>query len=267
MKCPNCGTTNPDGASFCSVCNTSFDTLPPGPLQPDQTVPAQPQTSGLAIASLVLGIISLILCFLGIFPAIIGLILGCVAIGIINSQPNQMKGKELAISGIIISIIGIFLGLIPLFITFMMPTLGKIRDQAWHVQCASQLSIIGKAIVMYSNDYNDQFPLTLEVLIETTDLDPKNLVCPSNKNPEGQCSYIYRGNDLTAASPTDMILAYDKYDNHEGETRNVLYAGFNVERIEEEDFAQAIDHDNELRRQMGLPEKPLEEPEGLSDEE
>lgn len=258
MKCPNCGTINPDDTSFCSVCNTSFETSPPVPLQPDQMVPAQPKTSGLAIASLVLGIISLILCSLGLFPAIIGLILGCVAIGIINSQPNQMKGKELAISGIIISIIGIFLGLIPLFITFMMPTLGKIRDQAWHVQCASQLSIIGKAIVMYSNDYNDQFPLTLEVLIETTDLDPKNLVCPSNKNPKGQRSYIYRGNDLTAASPGDMILVYDKYDNHNGEARNVLYADFHVEKIDVNDIFQAIDHDNELRRQLGLREKSLE---------
>jgi len=98
-------------------------------------------------------------------------------------------------------------------------------------------------------------------------LTPNNLICPGQKVQKKECCYIYRGNDLTAASPADMILAYDKFDNHHGEARNVLYAGYNVERIEEADFPQAIDHDNELRRQLGLPEKPLEEPQVLSDEE
>ena len=264
MICPNCGTANPEGASFCSVCQTSFITPPPVNLQMNQAVPTQPKTSGLAIASLVLGIASIPLCGLGIIMAIIGLILGCIAISKINRQPDQLTGKGLAIGGITTSIVGLVLGLL-LLISILMPALGRTRVLARRVQCSAQLSNIGKAMALYSNEYNDQFPPTLELLTETMDVAPKNLVCPDSGDQEGQCSYIYRGNDLTAASQADMILAYDKYNNHKGENRNVLFVGYNVERINEEDFPQAIDHDNELRRQMGLPEKPLEETEVLSD--
>lgn len=259
MICPNCGTANPEGASFCSVCQTSFITPPPVNLQINQAVSAQPKTSGLAIASLVLGIASIPLCGLGFFLAIIGLILGCIALSKINRQPDLLTGKGLAIGGITTSIVGLVLG--GLLLVSMLAPLRGAREQTRRIQCSSHVATIAKAMAMYSNEYNDQYPPTLDLLHETMDLTPMDLVCPASGDQDGQCSYIYRGNDLTVASPADMILVYDKYNNHKGENRNVLFVGYNVERINEEDFPQAIDHDNELRRQMGLPEKPLEEPE------
>ncbi len=149
------------------------------------------------------------------------------------------------------------IGVAALAVSIMMPALGRTRELARQVQCASQLSNIGKAIAMYQNDHQDKNPEKLEDL---ADIHAKNFVCPCSGDKLGQNSYIYRGTDLEAASPANMILAYDKAENHRSQERNVLFAGFNVEKMSEEDFQQAIEKDNEFRRKMGLPEKPADEP-------
>ena len=77
--------------------NTS-STSPP-PLPPDASAP---RTSGLAIASLVLGILSLFLNVLASIPAIICGILALI--GIKNSR-GRLTGKGLAISGIVTSLV------------------------------------------------------------------------------------------------------------------------------------------------------------------
>ena len=61
-----------------------------------------------------------------------------------------------------------------------------------------------------------------------------------------------------ATASTSMIVAYDKGDNHH-DFRNVLFVAFNVEKMSEHEFQQEIAMDNELRREMGLPEKPADE--------
>ena len=151
-----------------------------------------------------------------------------------------------------------FVGGIALGVSIMLPALGRAREMAQRVQCASQLRGLGNAIAMYNNDYNGRNPKTLQELIETEDVSPKTLVCPSSDDEIGQCSYIYRGADLTASADSSMIVAYDKFDNHDGEARNVLFAGGHVERYEEEDFQELIRKDNALRRKRGLPEKPAD---------
>lgn len=143
-------------------------------------------------------------------------------------------------------------------VSILLPALGRAREMAQRVQCASQLRGLGNAIAMYNNDYNGKNPKTLQELIETEDVAPKALVCPSSDDEIGQCSYIYRGADLTASADSSMIVAYDKFDNHDGEARNVLFAGGHVERFEEEAFQELIRKDNALRRKRGLPEKPTD---------
>ncbi len=56
-----------------------------------------------------------------------------------------------------------------------MPSLGRARELARGISTASQLNGIGKAIFMYRNDYDEQWPDTLERLIETEEVDSKML--------------------------------------------------------------------------------------------
>jgi len=91
MYCPKCGTENPDDAQLCSSCSwvlTSTSTVAPAP---------DAKTSGLAITSLVLGILSFFTLCLTALPAII---LGIVGIFQIEKSAGQLKGKGLAIAGI-----------------------------------------------------------------------------------------------------------------------------------------------------------------------
>lgn len=66
------------------------------------------QSQGLAVASLVLGIVSVSVgwCYIGVLTAPIGLILGIVSLLQIKKDPSKYGGKNLAIGGIVTSSIG-----------------------------------------------------------------------------------------------------------------------------------------------------------------
>lgn len=109
-------------------------------------------------------------------------------------------------------------------------------------------------------------PPDLNTLLENDLIGPEDLICPLSDNITGEISYIYRGSDLPNdvlddnIIPDELILAYDKMGNHIHNnvefSRNVLFANYSVRRIESDDFAAIINRDNELRRELGLPEKP-----------
>lgn len=69
--------------------------------------PAVPQkTDGLAITSLVLGILSMVCCGMGILTGIPAVICGHIAMGRMKKDPN-LQGKGLAIAGLIMGYLGI----------------------------------------------------------------------------------------------------------------------------------------------------------------
>jgi hypothetical protein len=70
--------------------------------QPPVVYPRQQPTNGFAVASMILGILGLIIGIcLGPIPGIAALILGLVALGQINKAPQGSSGKPMAIVGIV----------------------------------------------------------------------------------------------------------------------------------------------------------------------
>ncbi|HEY3579484.1 MAG TPA: DUF4190 domain-containing protein [Pyrinomonadaceae bacterium] len=69
---------------------------PPPPLQPHK-----PQSQGLALASMITGILGLALGCIGPLPAIAAIILGWIALSQIKQSPQTIGGKPLAIIGIV----------------------------------------------------------------------------------------------------------------------------------------------------------------------
>src|SRR4051812_5567526 len=74
----------------------------PGEQQPPWQ--GQPKTNGLAIASLVTGILGAIFCFI---VAIVGIVLGIVALNQIKNSNGMQTGRGLAIAGIVVGSLGI----------------------------------------------------------------------------------------------------------------------------------------------------------------
>jgi hypothetical protein len=108
MFCAKCGTQVEEGSRFCQKCGTPVDTaiqptaIPPQPTAAPQSAGFQPvaavKTSGMAIASLILGILGI---------SLFAIIFGIVAINQINKSNGLITGKGMAIAGIILGIISI----------------------------------------------------------------------------------------------------------------------------------------------------------------
>jgi len=115
--------------------------LPAAPLAP-------PKTSGIAIASLVLGVMGMC----GV-TAIVGLVLGIVSVAQINKSQGQLKGPGLAIAGIIVS--AVFLLLMP---AMLLPALAKAKAKAQSIQCVNNVRQISLAVILQANANTNTLP-------------------------------------------------------------------------------------------------------------
>ena len=107
----------------------------------------QKKTAGQAIASLVLGILSLIL--FGLLTAIPAVICGHIAKSKIKHDPENLQGDGQALAGLIMGYltIGISLLMIPLMVAIAIPSFVKARDMSQEQVCLNYIRTIemGKA--------------------------------------------------------------------------------------------------------------------------
>ena len=144
MYCPKCGKENPDDARFCNSCASILTGTPA------QASAVGVKTSGLAIAALVLGILSFFTFGLTALPA---LVLGIISLVIIEKSGGRITGRGFAITGIVAPV----LGLVPLM-AILMPALARTRQIALRMVCGTNLSGIGRAMIIYSGDYDEEYP-------------------------------------------------------------------------------------------------------------
>ncbi len=135
------------------------------------------------------------------------------------------------------------------------PALVQLRAMATRMACGTNMSGLGKALLIHSNDYNDELPPDLETLMRTAEVTSKSLICPATGLTE---SFIYRGAGLTTSAIPMMITVYETAGNHEGDGRNVLFLDSHVEWVTEERFQELIKKDNEYCREKGLPILPAQ---------
>lgn len=168
MFCSKCGANNPDSGRFCVGCGaplpgqagvpgTSPSAMtPPIPgLAPPYAGPAE--TSGKAIASLICGI-----CFF-IFPAAVAaIILGHLSVSEINRSAGRLRGRGMAITGLVLGYGGIFfIPFILIIAAIAIPNLIRARIAANEASAAASLRVIDTAALSYSEKYSNGFPPSL----------------------------------------------------------------------------------------------------------
>lgn len=200
---------------------------------PVEPAPSESKTSGLAIASLILGIIGILttLFLIGPLFGIVGLILGIIAVKKIGKPGQATDGKGLAIAGIATSSISVavmLLLILPAILLGMtMPMwAGRAREIANRTICSSNLHGIQKAMISYAARNDDQFPPTIELLLDEGSIMPQTLTCRSGGEDAG---YIYIYPNQGANAPGDAILMYEPLTNHNNEGTNILFGDGHIE--------------------------------------
>ena len=111
------------------------------------------KTSGLAVTSLILGILGFFTCG---FTALLGLVLGIIALVKVRNSQGTLKGNGLALAGIIVS--GVFILMIPVFAAMLLPAIAAGRKKAEQIQCMTNEKQLAMAIMLYSQSHTNHFP-------------------------------------------------------------------------------------------------------------
>jgi len=258
LSCPQCGqalsvSASPGQQVRCGACNAVFP-MPQAATQVpagqettlDYAAPSGPLRTGMAIAALVFGILGVALC--PVF-AVVGVILGIVALVRVNQRPEEHGGKGMAIGGICCGGAGLVLTIIfiPLALSVLLPSLSRARELAKRAVCSANLRGIGQSCHIYANDYDEWFPPDLQTLIDAGHITLGELQCPSEGNPsQAVFDYTYVPG-LQATVPVDWILAYEDPANHNREGGNVLYIDSHVEFLKEPEFSAELER---VRREI-----------------
>jgi prepilin-type processing-associated H-X9-DG protein len=198
--------------------------------------PPQQQSNGMAIASLIFGIMGM---FIPLIPSVIGIILG--AIGLNRTKDPRVGGKGLAIAGIAVSCATIVLG--GCMMSILLPSLNRARETANRVKCASNMRQIGQALLLYANDNRGVYPADFVPLLLTQDITSQVFICPSTNGtpaspggtPQQQaaallpqhCTYVYLPGHNNAAG-ADVVIVYEPITNHDGDGSNFLWGDGHV---------------------------------------
>lgn len=165
-------------AEFGDALNKAFGTAVPtgAPMAPTIAPVADGSKKGLAITSLVLGILSIAACLVFVtgIPAIIT---GVMALNRARRQPGEYGGKGLATAGIALGAAGIMLTLVAAGL--MLPALAKAKSRAQSINCINNLKQIGLGARLYANDNKGAFPKDFATMKNELST-PKILWCPAD---------------------------------------------------------------------------------------
>jgi hypothetical protein len=158
--CPQCQLSNPPGAAACARCGTDLR----GGGAFAYTAAAGGQRKGLAIASLVLGLLSLpTLGILGV-GALAAIVLGIVALVKAGRSPAEFGGKGMAIGGIVCAALSLILiPFIGIIAAIAIPGLLRARTSANESATIGDIRSVISAEVAYAAS-NGGFYGTLECL-------------------------------------------------------------------------------------------------------
>jgi len=221
---------------------------PPKSPTADVELPAC-KTSRLAIASLVLAILSPFTFYITAIPAII---MGIVVLVKISRSGGQLKGTGFAITAIALPVL--LLPVVAIFWGMMLPAITRAKQLALKSVCANNLRLIGVTMQMYAGDNDGKFPTAdkwCDLLIDYADVLPEGYRC-KNALQQSRCNYAMNKNieKFGADSPPEMVLVFESSpgwnqsggpellttDNHQDEGCNVLFVDGHIEFINKQNL-------------------------------
>ncbi len=150
--CHTCGSELAPGSMVCPTCHTSVAQTGAsgwGPPVPSRDA----KTSGLAVASLILGILFLI------FPAaILAIVLGHISRSQIRDSAGRIKGAGMALAGLILGYAGVAVIPILIIAAIAIPNLLRSKMAANEASAVGSLRTLYVAATTYYSAYDHGYP-------------------------------------------------------------------------------------------------------------
>lgn len=132
------------------------DQTPPPSAPPPLPVSTPPTTPGLATASLVLGIVSIIGGAILIIPMVLAIVFGHISLSRIRKDP-KLTGSGVAITGLVLGYVSIIFGIFMagLLAAMAIPAFQKVRENAMHKVMendARQIAAAAQQVMLENGD-------------------------------------------------------------------------------------------------------------------
>ncbi len=179
---------------------------PPVSASPVTVAPAATKTNKLAIASLVLGVLGTLTCGL---TALVGLVLGIVALVKVKNSQGRLGGQGIAIAGTVVS--AVFLLMLPVLAAMLLPALAAAKEKAQTINCVNNEKQMALAIRIYAGDNNDHFPpaATWCDAIKTSVVNEQVFKCPADES-NSRCDYAFNskldGMETSKVDPRTVMI-------------------------------------------------------------
>lgn len=133
----------------------------------------QKKTAGIAITSLVLGILGLLtiwFCGIGALFAIPAVICGHIGYSRIRKSAGSLTGDGVALAGLITGYLGIGLlvTVVPLMAAIAIPSFVNARSKSMEMSCKNNLRLIEGATQQYALDNSNAIPTSMTQLAALT---------------------------------------------------------------------------------------------------
>lgn len=184
-----------------------------------QSIPlGESKTSGMAIASLVCGLFSLLF-----LPAIAAIVLGVISLNKIKKSAGALKGGGLAIAGIVLG--GVYLVFVPILAALSAPAITKALERSLLNTEIHEMKMVGSTRSLYLMD-NEEAPASLAALFTGGDEDLYDtLIQVDMKDASGTWVYFSEPNNL---SPGETVILASPYL---GEKRLILSVDGSVKAL------------------------------------
>lgn len=196
---------------------------------------AEPVKTGLAVVTLVLGILGVTFCApLGI----VAIVTGIIALKRISKEPRRYGGRGMAIAGLTCGCVSPVMML--LLVSILLPSLSRARELSKRLVCASNMKGIGTTLMIYANDHPGQGVPTLDYLVAQGEITAKQLICPSSG--VNTTNYVVVTNTEGVVDNRTPFM-YEPLSNHGDEGSNILFADGHVTFVrvpEYEDLMKAV---------------------------
>lgn len=165
--------------------STATATSPPMPLPASSR-----QSSGLAISSLVLGILAVIGCT--ILTGIPAIITGHIAHRRSRKTPQKYGGGGLAIAGFVLGYVS--LAFIPIIVAVMLPAFANAKSKAQQIKCVNNMKNIGLSARIWATNHGDKYPPDFASMSNELST-PNLLICPGDRSKTAPANWADFGPD------------------------------------------------------------------------